>query len=171
MGGYTFSMSAPNAAQLVHEFTSLSLSLARRWARTYPHLSEECRSEAGFTLWRFAVGFTGQVQFFAYQVRRRINGGARSTGRGGAATDPAAFRQPTDDERDPLDLATDHGPAVGSDMALREVLSGLTPRGREAVETRADGGSFREIGTAMGLNSSQRADHVPRRGWEAAVAV
>jgi RNA polymerase sigma factor (sigma-70 family) len=148
-------VSAPDAAQLVDRFTSLAMSLARRWARSFPHLAAEFRSEAAFALWRLAVEFDNPIEFFAVRARWRINRAFDQLVRRERRQNPGAFRQRTEVERDPLDLAADHGPAVGSEMALREVLSGLTPREREAVEMRANGDSFSAIGAAMGLNSWQ----------------
>lgn len=63
---------APDVADLVDRYTPLALSIANRFAKWYPWLLHDIRSDATFALWRAAREWSPAKSAFPTWARKRI---------------------------------------------------------------------------------------------------
>jgi DNA-directed RNA polymerase specialized sigma24 family protein len=145
-------MTAPDAARLVEQYLALALSIANRWARVYPHLRDDLRSDASYALWRAATEFTPRYPdeptrgfpalartFVRFALTRRLKLSRRCV--------PSADLDPNVAP----DLAA---PDLDANLDAPVLLARLTPARREVVEMRLAGASFGEIAAARGVSGS-----------------
>jgi DNA-directed RNA polymerase specialized sigma24 family protein len=135
------------------------MSIANRWGRRWPWLTDDFRSAAGYALWRAATAWTPEKPFrFATAVHVAVRRACWDRVRREVKIAPEAFRTlPADPDVDPLQTLIDPGPAPGAELEIREevakLLAEATPDARAAIELHiGEGFTAEQIGRAKGTS-------------------